>query len=380
MRLLFWVQSLLGSGHLRRALRLSRACTEAGFAVTLANGGPPSPWPAPPGVRILQLPVLRAADAAFSGLVDENGRTAGDALWKVRADLLETALEEVRPDLVLLEMFPFGRRAFARELEPWLAHVRKLRPRPRVAISVRDVLVRKTDPARYREMAERANRLAEAVLVHGDAALLPFDASFPARRLLAVPLRHTGYVTGPPPPAPAERRGVVVSVGGGAVGTRLLETALAARGRCRLAAEPWLLVAGRHGRGAELRRLAPPGITVLDHDPELPARIAAARVSVSQAGYNTVAETLACGTPMVLVPFAAGGEDEQERRARRLAEAGLAVHLDPGELAPDTLARAIEEADARPPAERPQVHLDGAKRGAALLRHLVIEGSLPCDG
>ncbi len=378
MRLLFWVQSLLGSGHLRRALRIAGACARAGFTVELLNGGAPSPWPAPPGVRIRQLPVLRAADAAFSALVDEEGRPAAEARWRARAAILETALEETRPDLVLLEMFPFGRRAFRRELEPWLARARALEPRPRIAVSVREVLVHKDDPDRWREMAERANRLVDAVLVHGDPALLPFEASFPAAERLTVPLLHTGYVVDPPPPSGGPRRGVVVSAGGGVVGARLLETALAARPLSPLSAEPWTLVAGARGQGDRLRRQAPSGVTVLDHDPALPARIAAARVSVSQAGYNTVAETLACGTPMVLVPFAEGGEDEQSRRARRLAEAGLAVVLDGGRADPAALARAIGEAMQLPPAARAAVALDGAPRTAALLRRLVEEGRLPC--
>ncbi len=378
MRLLFWVQSLLGSGHLRRAHRLSGACAEAGFTVLLVNGGPPSPWPPPPGVRILQLPVLRVADARFSSLLDEAGGPATEELWRARAERLHACLVEFRPDLLLLEMFPFGRRAFRRELEPWLARARARVPRPRIAVSVRDILVRKTDPDRYREMAERANRLADAVLVHGDPTLIPFEASFPARPLLTVPLHHTGYLVDRLPPPPAARRGVVVSAGGGAVGAGLLEAALAARPICRLRDQPWTLIAGRRGRGDVLRRTAPPGVTVLDHDPELPARIAAARVSVSQAGYNTVAETLACGTPMVLVPFAERGEDEQTVRAHTLAAKGLARVLDPRRLDPGALARAIEAA-ATVPAARPAIALDGARRSAALLRRLVEEGGLPCD-
>ena len=41
MRVLFWVQHLLGTGHLRRALTVSAAMAERGLAVTLASGGPP---------------------------------------------------------------------------------------------------------------------------------------------------------------------------------------------------------------------------------------------------------------------------------------------------------------------------------------------------
>ena len=48
-------------------------------------------------------------------------------------------------------------------------------------------------------------------------------------------------------------------------------------------------------------------------------------VSVSQAGYNTVMETLQAGARGA-VPFAAGSEEEQTIRAQLLAERGL-VHV-----------------------------------------------------
>ena len=47
---LVWVQHLLGSGHLRRALSLAEALAASGLGTTVATGGPPMPWPAPPGV------------------------------------------------------------------------------------------------------------------------------------------------------------------------------------------------------------------------------------------------------------------------------------------------------------------------------------------
>ena len=64
-RCLFWVQSLLGSGHLRRALLLAEAFAARGGEVTLANGGSPGPWAPAPGVRLVQLPPISARNARF---------------------------------------------------------------------------------------------------------------------------------------------------------------------------------------------------------------------------------------------------------------------------------------------------------------------------
>ena len=47
------------------------------------------------------------------------------------------------------------------------------------------------------------------------------------------------------------------------------------------------------------------------------------RVSVSQAGYNTVLDILAARAAAVVVPFASGRETEQSLRAERLAARGV---------------------------------------------------------
>jgi predicted glycosyltransferase len=79
------------------------------------------------------------------------------------------------------------------------------------------------------------------------------------------------------------------------------------------------------------------------------------RLSVSQAGYNTIMEVLAAGARAVVVPFAEGGETEQPVRARLLADRGLLTIADPGELTPAGLAAAIDAADRAP---RPTASFD----------------------
>jgi predicted glycosyltransferase len=93
-----------------------------------------------------------------------------------------------------------------------------------------------------------------------------------------------------------------------------------------------------------------------------------ATLSISQAGYNTVVETLACADRAVLVPFGTARETEQTDRASWLAERGLVVCLPAEALAPDTLAAAVGRALQGPSIRSfPPCDLNGAATTAALL-------------
>ena len=94
---LFYVQHLLGIGHLQRSLRISEALVREGIAVTLVCGGPPVALPRDPAVRIAQLPPIRALDARFD-LVDSAGRPIDESLREERRAALLAAFADARPD------------------------------------------------------------------------------------------------------------------------------------------------------------------------------------------------------------------------------------------------------------------------------------------
>lgn len=365
-RFLLWVQHLLGTGHLRRALLLAGALAARGARVRVASGGPPARFPLPAGVDLLELPPILAKDATFSALVTPEGRPVDADRWRARRDLLVEAVRALEPEVVVVEHWPFGRSAFTAEITALLDEAESRGAR--LAASVRDVLVSKADPSKFRRMLDQARRL-ERVLVHGDPALLPFGRSFPHADELGDRLVHTGYLAPPLQPAPLpERQEILVSAGGGAVGERLCRTAVeAARA---VTAHPWRIVTGPGLAAAvfeELRDRCPPHALVERHRPDLAELVARAAVSVSQAGYNTVVEALAGGTRMVLVPFADGSEDEQTRRAEALAERSRARLVREAELTAERLARAVEAALAEPPPRPLDIRLDGAARSAELL-------------
>jgi predicted glycosyltransferase len=169
-------------------------------------------------------------------------------------------------------------------------------------------------------------------------------------------------------PANARRDEVVVSAGGGAVGAKLVATALAARERSALRALTWRVLAGAN---LVIDETAREGVIVQRGHNDLAAALGRARVSVSQAGYNSVLEVAAAGARSVLVPFAAGGETEQRMRAQRLEALGLAVVVDEDRLAADTLAAAVDAAATRPRWGRFDFDCDGARRSAELIGRML---------
>jgi len=130
-----------------------------------------------------------------------------------------------------------------------------------------------------------------------------------------------------------------------------------------------VLVGPNAGAGAltTWRWAAPANTVVEPNRADFRSILSRARVSVSQAGYNTVTDLLAAGVPAVLVPFAAEGEREQSIRARVLAEAGVARVIEEERLTAEALLDAVRRAPVQVAPKRPPVRLDGAAESAAAI-------------
>jgi predicted glycosyltransferase len=116
-----------------------------------------------------------------------------------------------------------------------------------------------------------------------------------------------------------------------------------------------------------------PGCTVVGFVPDLAGVMGASAVTVSQCGYNTALDVLAAGTPAVVVPYAAGREDEQLRRARHLEALGAVTVLEADELSAASLLEAIRRARLVSPAAAPRLRLDGARATAELITSLLVD-------
>ena len=372
VRVLIHVQHLMGIGHQSRAALIARSLVRAGAEVTYVSGGFPVPGLDLEGAGFVQLPPARVADSHYRGLVDEELRPVSDAWRHERRDRLIRVLEERRPEVVVTETFPFGRRLLRFELLPLLDWVATRGPSARLVSSVRDILERPTKPEREREALELARSRYHRVLVHSDPTLVPFGASFPFAREMEDRIDYTGYVAREDRPEEGEagRDEIIVSAGGGRVGEALLRAAIGARSRSRHAGRKWRILVGHDLPEAGLRRLreeAPEGVRVERNRRDFLHLLARCRASISQAGYNTVTDIIRAGARAVLVPYAEAREREQTLRAEVLARRGIAVVLAPDRLTPENLAAALDAAAELPVARAPPIDLGGARRSAEVL-------------
>lgn len=377
-RVLFYVQHLLGIGHLMRAATLARAFEAAGLETVLVTGGMPVPGLDPGPARVVQLPPTRATDLYFKVLVDETGSEIDDAWKAARTDRLLALLDEAQPDIVLTELFPFGRRQMRFELLPLIDAARAMRldggHRPLIVSSVRDILVEPGKPERIDEMVARVRALYDLVLIHGDPALIAFDETFPRMREIADLSRYTGYVAEPAPPTTPDGPGageVIVSTGGGAVSDAMLQAVLDARPMTALAETTWRVLIGHalpEDEFARWRDTAAPDVIVERARPDFATLLANCTLSISQGGYNTVMEILATGARAVCLPYAGGLESEQTLRCRLLAGRGALETVEAENVGPEAVAAAIGRALARPRgAAASTVDMNGAAASAALL-------------
>jgi predicted glycosyltransferase len=381
---MLYVQHLLGIGHLRRAAVLSQALVRAGLRVVFVTGGCPAPEVDIAASEVVQLPPARVVDESFT-LVDDAGVPITPAWEAARRDQLIDIYRRCRPRCLLIELFPFGRRQMRFELLPLLTLARETAPRPWIVTSQRDVLNKPGKPDKIRWILSTFEKYFDLAIVHGDPNFITLDQSLPEVAPLTARLRYSGYVVQPAGPAKsaAAKVGageVLVSIGGGAVGAPLVETALAARPLSRLADAPWRFLLGHNLPETRFRAFhaaAQDGVIVERARPDFPARLAACRLSISQAGYNTVMEILSARAPAVVVPFAAGSETEQSLRAALLAERGLLTVLPEQALTPAGIARAIGRAlssHAGKTGGGPQLDLDGAAKTAKILQDLIASG------
>lgn len=399
LRVLIAVTHLLGAGHLVRATALGRALAQRGHGVTLVSGGAPMPLASMSGIDLVQLPPVHCRVGDFSTLLRPDGAIADATYLDDRRRLLLSTFARLRPDVVVTEHFPFGRRSLAGEFQALLDAAIAAAPPPLVLASVRDILVAPTKPDRVARTHALVARRYGRILVHGDETVLPLERSWPVDEALRAKLIYTGYV-GPDAtdgsqcaddsgasfeaglrPAPQDEEGrsrrsptegatILVSGGSSAASLPLYRAALAAASASEL--RPWHVLIGPavdDATFAALQREAPPHATVERARPDFRNLMARAAVFVGQAGYNTVMDIFATGARSVLVPFEQGRETEQRLRAEALAATGQAVLLTEDALTPASLLAALDAAAARP---RPTftVSLRGQDESARIIERL----------
>ncbi len=375
-KVLFYVQYLLGIGHVRRAALNVRALCDLGLEVDVIFGGAPVPHISFAPARMHYLNPVKTSDLGFTGIVKIDGSEFTESEKRARIEELLNICEELQPDLIVTEMYPFGRRQMRFELKPLLKWSKQQENKPVVVSSIRDIL-----QARRAEREEETVALIyefyDKVLVHGDPEFTPLEVSFERTEQIKEKVAYSGYVC-PPPLAPVEREPlIVVSVGGGATGRDILECALKRQQTGYAADCHWFLITGPNMPAEDksyLQQFRSEQVSVVDLADDFVATLNKARISISMAGYNTVMDLLRTSVPSVVVPFEAVKETEQLARSTMLEERGLLTIVRESELSPETLRDAMERALTLS-AQRPDFDIEGAPNTAKLIKKWAEQGA-----
>ena len=384
MKIIFYCQHVLGVGHLFRSLEICKAL--AGHEVLLISGGPQIKTPVPQHVRVVRLPELQM-DTGFKGLFSSDPRTSLGEIKEKRKNKLLALFEKEKPDIFVVELYPFGRKAFRFELDPALQAIRG-NPLLRCGVisSVRDILVEKENQEKHEGRAlETLNHFFDAVLVHSDPKLITLKETFFRFDEIKIPVVHTGYIAQKPPADSRRRirrqlgieekdRMIVASAGGGSVGKPILESAIEAFRRLKMKTPSYLYVyAGPYMAPSEfayLKTLATGQmVQIVRFSSDFLSFLAAADLSISMAGYNTTMNILATGVPALVWPFAANRE--QRQRAQRLADRGALKLIDNQDLNPDNLAALMDRTLSRADTRKIDIDLNGAAHTAQWLESWV---------
>jgi len=373
VKILIYCQHVLGVGHFFRTLEIARAMKDVD--VILVTGGDQVSAQLPNHVRKVALPGLMM-DPAFSTLHCVDPQQDLEEVKRLRQKILLDLIKTEKPDFFLVELYPFGRKAFEFELIRALDFIRARKGiNCKVVCSLRDILVEKKNPAKYEaRVIEALHTWFDAVLVHSDPKLIKLDATFPGVDRIKIPLVYTGFVTPLPDPEKViqikqeyglnqGRLLITASAGGGNVGAPLLKAVVhACHGVLSGTNLILKLYTGPYMNKEDkdyLKSFETDRIRIEAFTPDFISLLGASHLSVSMAGYNTSMNIVAAKVPALIRPF--DQNREQWERAVKLAEFAPITLLGDQDLEPAVLAQRMGAAlhmQTRPPG--PNLNLDGA--------------------
>jgi len=344
MKIMLYCQHVLGIGHFFRSMEVARALDR--HEVLFVEGGDPLDGFTPPHhVKRSFLPPLMM-DAEFSRVESRLGDV--EAIKNERRQLLMSYFLGFSPDVLLIELFPFGRKQFHSELMPVLEMIQAQGLPVGVVCSLRDILVEKEDRAAYEErVLGILNTCFHLLLVHADPRVISLAETFERVSDIRIPFHYTGFVAREAPARERfhENRVIVASSGGGKVGTEVLASTVSAVRRMpdddlrlRVFLGPYMESADR----ALISDLASPDsrISLCPFSTDFLRELAKADLSISMAGYNTCMDILSARVKALVYPFPQNRE--QQMRAEKLEKLGLLTILRSLETEP--LALTIQNA------------------------------------
>ncbi|HUF51138.1 MAG TPA: hypothetical protein VMN60_09910 [Longimicrobiales bacterium] len=389
-RIALYSPGMIGLGHLRRNLLLARAfsCEMRDAAILmLTEAREAGSFDFPDNVDSLSLPAIRknAAGEHSSRRLNVDLPT----LVRMRSAILETAVAEFAPDVLIVDHLPLGALG---ELKPALERLSRT-GRTDVVLGLRDILEAPANvisdwatPANTRAIEEHYS----AVWVYGDPGMFDPFAEYRLPHTMKSIAAFTGYLDPFEHLCPSQaqnadtlatrlsgnERMILCQVGGGQDGIALAyafaEADLPPDAVGVLVTGPFMPRADRERLARRAQRHGS-RMTVLTLIAEPAELLVHAERVITMGGYNSMCELMSLGKHALVVPRRPPRQ-EQLIRATRLARRGLIHLLSPERLTPAALsAWMAAPADVGPTWA---LDMDGLRRATGYLK-TILAGEWP---
>ncbi|MDJ0772502.1 MAG: glycosyltransferase [Mastigocoleus sp. MO_167.B18] len=387
-KLLFYCQHILGMGHLVRSMEIIRGLMQD-FQICFINGGQViKEFPIPDGIEVINLPAIKT-DSEFKQLQVVDTSLSLAEVQEFRKNKLLQVADDFQPDVLMIELFPFGRGKFSFELIPLLEKLRASDKPVKIVSSLRDIVVTKTNRVKYEEKVCRLmNQYFDMLLIHGDPNFLPLDESFSRVKDIQCETKYTGYVVQKPQVSPqltneereiiySEQPFILVSIGGGRFGHKLID--------CVIESADILEQSIPHKIQVFTGPFAPEdkvqawqkrtenknNIIVNRYTRNLLSYMQKADLSISMSGYNTTLNIMTTGVRAMILPFTGNNDQEQRMRASKLDNFGAVKMLDSSDLQPEIFApKVIDYLSIE--TNKMKCDFNGVENTAALVKNLVV--------
>jgi predicted glycosyltransferase len=389
-RLMFYCQHILGIGHLVRSREIVRGLTKD-FKICFINGGEIiQGFEIPAGVELINLPAIKT-DAEFGELQVVDDAFSLTEAKEIRKNRLLELFNQFQPDILIIELFPFGRRRFSFELIPLLKLAKSNKYSTKIVSSLRDIVVTKPDKqAKHEEkVCNLINQYFDILLVHGDPNFVPLEETFSRLSDLKCEVYYTGYVVQQPPSNPvftdedreiihSDKPLILVSVGGGRFGHELLDcvvqTAYLLENRLPHNIQVFTGPFIPDSKFNELQAMAKnrKNIYIRRYTPYLLNYMKKAELSINMSGHNTTMNVLTTGVRAMILPFTGNQDREQTIRAEKLTDLGIIKLINPHELQADYFAIKIIHYLKEQP-NKISVDFAGVEKTATILKSLGVK-------